>query len=96
MLHLVSRSIFPEALWPLLSAEDAVILLDDGVFAGLAVEAIPNDTSGRVLVCPCFILEEHLLLRGIEPSRFAFAIERIDYAGFVQLTLAHAVSHTWR
>ncbi len=95
MLHLVSRSTFPEALWSLLRAEDAVILLDDGVYAGLAAGS-PNDASGRILECPCFILEEHLLLRGIEPSRLAFAIALIDYADFVQLTLAHAVSHTWR
>lgn len=86
VLHLVNHA---EALGDCLAvaaAEDAVLLLEDGVYAGVA--ALAPDR-------PVHALAPDVVARGLG-DRLGGQVTVIDDAGFVSLVEAHQPIVTWR
>lgn len=98
VLHLVNGS--PHASRALADcllragAGDAVLLIEDGVYA--AVGSLGAETTrlaaGRVAL---YALVPDLAARGLAASGLAADIVPVDYAGFVALTTTHNPIQSW-
>lgn len=85
-LHLVNK---PAALQPCLTvagADDAVLLLEDGVYAAVAALAPPR---------PVYVLEPDVTARGLT-DRLGEQTKLASDADFVALVAAHQPVITWR
>lgn len=96
-LHIVnkpqSRSQALRSCLRLLQPGDALLLIEDGVYACAATgenrlfwQALPADVS-------CHVLDADLAARGINLPLPAFAV--VDDAGFVALACSHDKSLSW-
>jgi tRNA 2-thiouridine synthesizing protein B len=99
VLHLVSRSPHESPSLALCLARagegDAVLLLEDGVYAALNDAAF---ASALLKVCgklAVYVLTPDLAVRGIEPEARVAGLIPVDYAGFVELSLRHAPILSW-
>ena len=81
-LELCLRSLLPG---------DAILLLEDGVYALFAADDVLSEVLGDV---PVYVLEADVLARGIN-NRNDLDITVIDYAGFVELTECHDKVMSW-
>lgn len=88
MLHIISRSLFESrsasTSTRLMSSEDAVILLGDGLYSANHPEiaAMPQ----------VYAIEEDRSTRGLRPQN---GIKYIDYTTMVTLTVEHNPVVTW-
>ena len=95
MLHTVNKSPHSQsALADCLRVRgehDAILLIEDGVYAALAGNAwlAPLRAAGTV-----YALAPDVAARGLE-QRVAEGIQVVDYAGFVQLCCEHATVQSW-
>lgn len=85
-LHLVNKQSALAACLAVAAAEDAVLLLEDGVYAG-----VPALAPER----PLHALAADVTARGIA-NRLAEQVRVIDDAGFVSLVEVHQPVVTWR
>ncbi len=84
-LHIVNKAdALPDCL-PLLADGDALLLIEDGVYAVCA----DIDAS-----TPCHALADDLEARGLM-NRIVNAIEILSYDGFVELVERHQPVVTW-
>jgi len=67
------------------SSDDAVVLIEEAVY--IAIETINSDA--RV-----YVLTEDVTARGLQ-ELVKEGFDKIDYAGFVELSEAHKKSITW-
>lgn len=94
ILHMISKSPFQHAAFDdalsILSGNDAILLIEDGVYAGLTNTSTMQKihTTG----CTCYALTEHAAVRGIalDPT-----IKAIDIKQMVALTLAADKVISW-
>jgi tRNA 2-thiouridine synthesizing protein B len=89
-LHLLSHSPFSDnrlsSCLRLLGTEDAILLTGDAVYALLPGTAPLQQLKGRRV----FALDEDLQARAITTD-----IPRVDYPGFVQLSIDYDKVNTW-
>lgn len=96
MLHTINKSPYSHSCLSeclrVCSADDAIILIEDGVYAAL------NDSeyAARLFAhkAAIYVLQPDALARGIA-DRIATGIGAIDYAGFVQLCCDHSPIQSW-
>ena len=100
MLHLVNRSPFREdaldACLRIARPGSALLLYEDGVYAGVrgtGVEERLRAATGELRVC---VLEPDLAARGLRGAALVPGVERVDYAGFVDLAIEYDGVTTWR
>ena len=100
MLHILSRSPYQldylEHCVPLLAAEDAVLLIEDAVYA-LHDDALMAAFLERVPES-LYLLEADLRARGLARhvhSTASTGCQCIDYAGFVRLSIEQGVNQSW-
>ena len=94
-LHLVARSPARsdalEACLRSMAPGDALLLIEDGVYAALAAlpdpPALPGDGA-------CHALEEDVRARGLS-ERLRSGVTLVDYSGFVELVTAHERTLSW-
>ena len=98
ILHTVNKSPFTQdalrSCLRVVSEEDSVVLLEDGVYAALEdtlVSELIRDVLKKVAV---YSLLPDLKARGIEKQVIA-GVRLIDYDGFVGLTEKHSVVQSW-
>lgn len=96
MLHLIFLGTIDNKLVERIAPDDAVVLLDDAVFRSLRLGDCAALVAKFVQQGRCFVLQEHLLIRGIAAAEIIDGIEIIDYAGLVELTVEHSVIKTWQ
>lgn len=84
-LHVVNKADALSDCLPLLANGDALLLIEDGVYAACA------DIDASV---PCHALADDLEARGLV-NRIANAIEALSYDGFVELVERHQPIVTW-
>ena len=84
-LYIVNKADALADCLPLLAPDDALLLIEDGVYA--ARNGI--DTPG-----PCYALGEDLEARGLV-GRIVPGIEVVSYDGFVDLVERHQPVVTW-
>ena len=100
ILHLVNRSPFREdALESCLRIArpgSALLLYEDGVYAGVrgtrVEERLVAAAGGRRV----YVLEPDLAARGLGDAALVPGVERVDYAGFVELAIEYDSVATWR
>lgn len=98
-LHTVNKS--PFATQALISClnhckeGDAVLMIEDGVFGGLAgsqMAPIIEELGKKVTL---YVLLPDVAARGIDASRLIERIESVDYSGFVELVAKHDRTNAW-
>lgn len=101
MLHIVNKSPFERnALESCLAhtlAGDTVLLIEDAVIAAVTgtclapeLQIAMKDRSVAI-----YALAPDLAARGVSTQRILDGIQIVDYAGFVDLTVAHAKTQSW-
>lgn len=94
MLHLVfdlQNAIVLERL----HNQAGVIFLNNAVFKLLKNSLFQIIITDLSMTTPCYVLNEDLILRGIENDLILENITPIDYTQFVKLTLEHTPIQTW-
>ncbi len=98
MLHIINQSPFnSHALADCLrfaAATDVILLIEDGVYAALADSPALQFLQPQFAQRSVYALQEDILKRNIS-NKTLVTIKTIDYAGFVDLTLAHFPTQTW-
>ncbi len=71
---------------------DVLVLLQDGVYAGVANSHAANSIveSGRT----CYVMQDDLAARGLT-QQLANDFEAISYEKLVELSIAHPSSQSW-
>ena len=94
MLHTVNKSPYAsknlENAMRFMQSGEHLLLIEDGVYAALAggsFEKTLGDLASRLKV---YVLEEDAKARGINVSS---KVQMVNYAGFVDLTVAHKVNN---
>jgi len=84
-LHVVNKADALGECMGLLTAEDVLVLIEDGVYAA----------CGKVgLRAPCYALKDDLEARGLL-ARIDSAVAVLSYDGFVELVEYHQPIVTW-
>lgn len=98
MLHIINKSPFQtsslQSALNLAQAGDAVILIEDGVYAataGSAVESLVMEAAGKIKF---HVLKPDADARGLS-DRLLQGMSTVDYGGFVDLVAEHRTSNSW-
>jgi sulfur relay protein TusB/DsrH len=86
-LHTVHSTAGLERCLGRATADSALLLLEDGVYAALTPRSMP--------VRALYVLAEDLAARGLSGADLAAGITAIDMKGFVALTVAHSPIAPW-
>ncbi|EJG0913220.1 sulfurtransferase complex subunit TusB [Vibrio parahaemolyticus] len=89
MLHIIKTVSALEDAFALYSEQDAVLLIEDAVYA-----ANPQQAFSHVKHATVFALESDIQARGMA-NRISPSVTVVDYVGFVELTAKHDKSLTW-
>jgi tRNA 2-thiouridine synthesizing protein B len=98
MLHIVNKSPFAagslDTCLRVAQSGAAVLLIEDGIYAAVAgtdsAERLRPGTNGLRL----YALGPDIDARGMQ-ERMLAGIERVDYAGFVDLVTTHSTVQSW-
>lgn len=94
MLHLVFDFSDKTILQRVQSAS-CVIFLNNAVLKLVKNSRFETDLNALVKMTPCYVLNDDLILRGLESDLILNNIEVVDYAKFVQLTIENTPIQTW-
>lgn len=99
LLHTVNKSPFEkrtlESCLRIAIDGSSILFLEDGVYAamkGTSVEASVREAMGRHKI---YALGPDVSARGLESANLIDGIELVDYAGFVDLAVAHDNVQSW-
>ena len=84
-LHIVNKAAALTDCLPLLTGNDALLLIEDGVYAARTRIGAPG---------PCYALGDDLEARGLI-GRIGAGVEVVSYDGFVDLVERHQPVVTW-
>ena len=95
MLHIITTTTGHEVLLQRISRGDALLFVESAVLS-----LHKNSHYSQILLhllqhCQCYALEADLLARGLAADRILAEVAVVDYQGFVNLTVKHAVIKTW-
>lgn len=98
-LHTVNKSPFTHntlaSCLQVCSNLDAILLLEDGVLAGLKGAPCAEEISLAIAKgTKIFALADDILARGLS-EKIRADIDTTDYSGFVQLSLEHRSVQSW-
>jgi tRNA 2-thiouridine synthesizing protein B len=95
-LHVLSHSPFTDSRLSsclrILGPEDAVLLCGDAVHGLQPGSAAWAELEHSVVLPRLFVLDEDILARAISADA---RVQRVDYPGFVQLSLEYDKVNTW-
>lgn len=98
-LHTVNKSPFGNgALLSCLNhckSGDAVLLIEDGVYGGLAGSTVSHAVSTSAVSVEIYVLEGDVQARGLEASKLIEGITPVGYDGFVDLVAKHDRTQAW-
>ena len=96
MLHTINKSPYSHQCLAeclrVCSADDIILLLEDGVYAALATGEWLQALLGKAAAV--YALQPDITARGLN-DRIASAIKTVDYAGFVQLCAEQPNMMAW-
>lgn len=98
-LHTVNKS--PFATHTLLSCldhaqdGDAILMIEDGVYGGLAGSALSEAVAARVGTVRIHVLSEDMEARGIDASRLIEGVGAVGYDGFVEMVAGTDRTQAW-
>jgi tRNA 2-thiouridine synthesizing protein B len=99
MLHTVNKSPFEKTAFEscLNHARpgDAVLLIEDGVYAAVKGTAPAKSAEARNGDLSLYALGPDLAARGIKDASLMEGVSVVDYGGFVELVTGHDVTQAW-
>ncbi len=99
MLHTVNASPFERTALTCCLAHavngDAVVLIEDAVYAVVKGSTASAEIVAMTEGVDLYVLGPDLAARGINRAKLIAGITEIDYAGFVDLVVAHTSSQAW-
>ncbi|MFZ1345192.1 sulfurtransferase complex subunit TusB [Thiothrix eikelboomii] len=101
MLHIVNKSPFERnALKSCLAhalAGDAVLLIEDAVIGAVSGTSLASELQAAMSeqAVSIYALGPDLSARGVSEQRMLDGIQVVDYAGFVDLTVANEKTQSW-
>ncbi|WP_298608751.1 sulfurtransferase complex subunit TusB [uncultured Thiothrix sp.] len=101
MLHIVNKSPFERnALKSCLAhalAGDSVLLIEDAVIGAVSGSSIVTELQQAINgnAVKIYALSPDLAARGVKAERVLEGIQVVDYAGFVDLTVANEKTQSW-
>ncbi|ANN25311.1 TPA: sulfurtransferase complex subunit TusB [Vibrio vulnificus] len=90
MLHLIKSSHALEEALLLCTASDAIVLLEEAVYAATSVHPLQSLLPKQGV----YVLHGDVLARGLE-SRLSTNVAIVDYHQLVDLTVEHSPCLTW-
>ncbi len=95
ILHLINKSPYERSSLDLCAGYvkdgDAVLLIEDGVYAAMKGGAVAGKLSGLDVS----VLGPDLAARGISEEKLVDGVSVVDYSGFVDLTAAKDKVQSW-
>jgi tRNA 2-thiouridine synthesizing protein B len=95
-LHVLSHSPFADtrltSCLRLLGAADAILLCGDAAYALMEATAPRSALDARAAELTLFILDEDAMARSIPVPAW---VKRVDYPGFVELSIQYDKVNTW-
>ncbi len=99
ILHTINKSPFENTTFESCLAHalegDAILLIEDGVYAALKGTAASARIKARSNNVSFFVLGPDLAARGIANGSLAEDIAVVDYGGFVDLVADHKIAQAW-
>lgn len=99
ILHTVNKSPFEkttlQSCLDHTSPGDAVILIEDGVYAALSRTAASDRIAARMNEVSFYALGPDLLARGVANGSLAEGVKVVDYDGFVDLVAEYEIAQAW-
>ena len=98
MLHIVNKSPFNhngfKTCLKYAVAGSAVLLIEDGVYAGTRNTAVSGQLQVALKSVPIYALKSDVEARGMQ-ERVLEGVQLVDYGGFVDLVAAHNTVQSW-
>lgn len=94
-MHIISQSLVDAAVLQRIAPDDAVLFMRNAVFGLLREGRLAAQLHDLQQYCTLYVLHPDLEVRGIAAETLVAGIEPVDYYGFVALTAAHPVIHSW-
>lgn len=98
ILHTVNKSPFVnnalQSCLRLATQSDGILLIEDGVYGGLSHTRFTPQLEQALADFSLYILQPDLAARGIVEQAHP-GIQRVDYAGFVELTVLYDKVQAW-
>ena len=98
MLHIVNKSPTQtrslESCLRMILPQHALLLIEDGVYAGLAGTPLENKLRAASINIKIFALKPDLDARGVT-NRTLDCVTLVDYGGFVDLVAEHGTPNSW-
>lgn len=98
-LHTVNKSPFTNRTLESCLAHckdgDAVLMIEDGVYGGLAGTALADRVAARTGAVSIYVLSPDVAARGLAADRLLNGIAGVDYDGFVDLVAQHDRTQAW-
>jgi tRNA 2-thiouridine synthesizing protein B len=99
ILHTVNKSPFErdslDSCLKFAQEGDAVLLIEDGVYAALAGTAAESKVKDAMSRVKLYALAPDFKARGFSEERAIGGIGLVDYSGFVDLAAEHAKVQAW-
>jgi len=95
MLHIIAKSPVESHMLDRIDAGDTVLFIRSAVIVLLSEHVLRERLKKMMMQSQMCVLSPDLLARGILPEELLDGIEIIDYTDFVELTIEHAVIHSW-
>lgn len=95
MLHLIYQSPLESATLQRIACGDSLLFMENALFRLLKTGSQALELKKIVSTHSLFVLQDEIEIRGIECSELITGIKIINYEGFVNLTLEHALIQTW-
>ena len=74
---------------------DSVLLIEDASISAVSGTAYAEQLLNASKQSKLYVLQPDLQARGFEQATLVDTIERVDYAGFVDLVVNHERVHSW-
>jgi tRNA 2-thiouridine synthesizing protein B len=94
MLHIIP-TLLEGAVLARIGAGDDVLFLDNAVLGLLKTGRWAGALSVLSERGRLFVLADDVAIRGLAPDELCPCLVRVDYAGFVDLTVKNAVIQSW-
>jgi len=99
MLHLINKSPFErtslDSCLRLAKCGSSILLIEDGVYAALEKATHAEKITGRMEDFSFYVLGPDLAARGLGDIALIEGLTIVDYQGFVDLVVEHAVTQSW-
>jgi len=99
MLHLVNKSPFErktlDACLRRAAPRSAILLYEDAVYAALSGTTFSDAMIEAAKAFDIFVLTPDLAARGLDPDAVVDGVQKVDYDGFVDLTVDRGTVQSW-